>query len=145
MGVGMIMSEQRNMDDVWERKDKRISKQNAINNSTNFVTACIQAGVFKPKDLEKGFDAIKEYMDKIFTLTYETGMVPSGGEEKEVKSMTPKTTTVGKPEDTKPSESPMWVCHSCKKEIISKRVAEYSMEKFGVHLCYDCQNKPEKA
>ena len=123
--------EQKNMDDVWERKDKRISKQNAVNNSTNFVTACIQQGIFKPKDLESGFKAIEDYMDRIFALTYETGMVPSGGEEKP-------------PTKKEEAVQPSWICHSCKKEIISKRVAEYSMEKFGVHLCYDCQNKPEK-
>lgn len=124
------MSEQRNMDDVWERKDKRISKQNAVNNSTNFVTACIQAGVFKPKDLEKGFDAIKEYMDKIFSLTYESGVGSSGGEEKHPVA---STKTKGKTESE-------FFCSECQAGI-SEKVKDYSESNFGLALCFDCQKK----
>jgi len=116
------MSEQRNMDDVWAAKDKRISKQNAINNSTNFITACIQAGVFKPKDLEKGFDAIKEYMDKIFVLTYESGTGTPCGEE--------RTSAIA------------WsfFCSECQAGV-SEKVKNYSETNFGLALCFDCQKK----
>jgi hypothetical protein len=124
------MSEQRNMDDVWAAKDKRISKQNAINNSTNFITACIQAGVFKPKDLEKGFDAIKEYMDKIFILTYESGTGTPCGEEKS-SIASPKTKNKAEPE---------FFCTECQKGI-SGRVKDYSETNFGLALCFDCQKK----
>jgi hypothetical protein len=122
------MNGQKNMDDVWERKDKRISKQNAVNNSTNFVTACIQAGIFKPKDLEKGFDAIKEYMDKIFILTYETGMGTSGGEE------------IKPPVKEKMDGTWKFFCSECNAGI-SLKVKEYSESNFGVPLCFDCQKK----
>lgn len=126
------MSEQRNMDDVWERKDKRISKQNAVNNSTNFVTACIQAGVFKPKDLEKGFDAIKEYMDKIFELTYGTG-TPCGEE---------RTSAIASPKTKDKAEKQDWsfFCSECSKGI-SEKVKDYSESNFGLALCFDCQKK----
>jgi hypothetical protein len=125
--------EQRNMDDVWAAKDKRISKQNAINNSTNFVTACIQAGVFKPKDLEKGFDAIKEYMDKIFTLTYETGSGTPCGEER---------SSIASPKTKDKAEKQDWsfFCTECKKGI-SEKVKDYSENNFGLALCFDCQKK----
>jgi hypothetical protein len=126
------MSEQRNMDDVWAAKDKRISKQNAVNNSTNFITACIQAGVFKPKDLEKGFDAIKEYMDKIFILTYETGSGTPCGEE--------ITSAIASPRTKSSKVEPEFFCTECQK-VISGRVKDYSEENFGLALCFDCQKK----
>jgi len=124
------MSEQRNMDDVWAAKDKRISKQNAVNNSTNFVTACIQAGVFKPKDLEKGFDAIKEYMDKIFILTYESGTGTPCGEEK---------SSIASPK-TKNKADWSFFCSECNVGI-SEKVKDYSENNFGLALCFDCQKK----
>jgi hypothetical protein len=119
--------EQRNMDDVWAAKDKRISKQNAINNSTNFITACIQAGVFKPKDLEKGFDAIKEYMDKIFILTYESGTGTPCGEEK---------SSIASPKAK--SSKAEFFCSEC-QAVIPEIAKNYSEKKFGQALCYDCQ------
>jgi hypothetical protein len=119
------------MDEVWERKDKRISKQNAINNSTNFVIACIQAGVFKPKDLEKGFDAIKEYMDKIFELTYGTG-TPCGEE---------RTSAIASPQSKQKSESDWkFFCTKCNKGI-SEKVRDFSEDKYQTALCYDCQQE----
>jgi hypothetical protein len=121
------------MDDVWAAKDKRISKQNAVNNSTNFVTACIQAGVFKPKDLEKGFDAIKEYMDKIFVLTYESGTGTPCGEE--------RTSAIASPQSKQKSETDWkFFCTKCQKGI-SEKVRDFSEEKYRVTLCYDCQQE----
>lgn len=117
------------MDDVWAAKDKRISKQNAINNSTNFITACIQAGVFKPKDLEKGFDAIKEYMDKIFELTYGTG-TPCGEE---------KTSAIASPKAKGKAEYSFF-CSECHAGV-SEKVKDYSENNFGLALCFDCQKK----
>lgn len=132
------MSEQRNMDEVWAAKDKRISKQNAINNSTNFVTACIQAGVFKPKDLEKGFDAIKEYMDKIFVLTYESGVGSSGGEEKPPVAST--STSPSKQGEKAEKKDWSFFCSECQAGI-SGKVKDYSESNFGLALCFDCQKK----
>ena len=126
------MSEQRNMDDVWAAKDKRISKQNAINNSTNFITACIQAGVFKPKDLEKGFDAIKEYMDKIFVLTYESGTGTPCGEE--------RTSAIASPQAKSGKADWSFFCSECNVGI-SEKVKDYSETNFGLALCFDCQKK----
>ena len=126
------MSEQRNMDDVWAAKDKRISKQNAVNNSTNFITACIQAGVFKPKDLEKGFDAIKEYMDKIFVLTYESGTGTPCGEE--------RTSAIASPQAKSGKADWSFFCSECQAGI-SEKVKNYSETNFGLALCFDCQKK----
>ena len=127
------------MDDKkWEQKDIRISKMNALSNSTNFVTACIQSGVFKPKDLVEGFETIKGFMDQIFLLTYGCDAAsPSGREEKEMDNEEPPQEVGGS------SNPPNYVCESCNAGI-TEGVSNYSLEWYGRGLCMDCQKKHKK-
>jgi len=127
------------MDDKkWEQKDIRISKMNALSNSTNFVTACIQSGVFKPKDLVEGFETIKGFMDQIFLLTYGCDTTSSGVcEEKEMANEEPSQSGGS-------SNSPHnYICESCGGGI-TEGVSNYSLEWYGRGLCMDCQKKHKK-
>jgi hypothetical protein len=81
--------------------------------------------------LEKGFDAIKEYMDKIFELTYGTG-TPCGEE---------RTSAIASPKAKGKTETDWsFFCTECKKGI-SEKVKDYSESNFGLALCFDCQKK----
>ena len=56
---------------VWEKKDIRMARMNSITNATNFVTACMNAGVFKPKDMNEALTELNGYRNRIFDWTYE--------------------------------------------------------------------------
>jgi len=51
-------------------KNKQIALMNAQNNSTNFLTSLINAGVIKPKTIEEAYDTLIEYRNKIFKELY---------------------------------------------------------------------------
>ena len=42
-----------------------------------------------------------------------------------------------------PQETEQAICSKCHKEITDK-VFEYSIEKYGIELCFDCQNLEKK-
>lgn len=106
----------------------RIPSRTASSKSkaTNFITACIQSGVFKPKDLTEGFEKIKEYMKEIFDLMYNVD---------------------GKPRPSR-SEDQTRICERCarhgKDVKISQGVAEFSVKTYGEQLCFDCQKEVRK-
>jgi hypothetical protein len=103
---------------IWEKKDKRIATMNAFSNSTNFISACINAGIYQPKSVDDAFEAINKYMDLIYKKIY-------GEEVKE--------------EEKKP-----YHCQQCNKEV-TERVKEYCDEYFkGETYCIDCQEKIRK-
>jgi len=55
---------------IWERKDLRQARMAGFKNATLFVTACIQTEVFKPKDLEDGFEEVKKFYQYIVDEIY---------------------------------------------------------------------------
>jgi hypothetical protein len=56
---------------VWEKKDIRMARMNSITNATNFVTACVNAGIFKPKDMNEALTELNGYRNRIFDWIYE--------------------------------------------------------------------------
>jgi len=55
---------------IWEQKDLRMARMAAIKGSTRFITACIEMEIYKPKNLEEGFDEIKKFYGYIVDEIY---------------------------------------------------------------------------
>ena len=120
----------------WELKDRRMAWMNMNSACSNILSARIEAGLFKPKD---NAAAMKELLDAInieFSayLTLGTGDVNTcGGEERTPSTIAPKSEELAKKQDWK------WFC-GCGKGV-SDKVKNFSEDKFGEVLCFDCQKK----
>ena len=58
-------------DEIWEKKDIRMARMNSITNATNFLTTCVNIGIFKPKDMDEALVELNGYRNRIFDWIYE--------------------------------------------------------------------------
>lgn len=112
-------------DSDWERKDRRIAWMNTNTACSQIIAARIQAGLFKPKNNK---EAMNELLDAINIEFSQFLTLEVGEESKQKETIAPKK-----------MEQAKWFCE-CGKPC-SDKVKNFSEEKWGVTLCFDCQKK----
>jgi len=152
----------------WELKDRRIAWMNINSACASVVAARINAGLFKPKSRE---DAIQDLLSSI-TIEFEAFLCikndtshktdvggPSAGDEPSFTSSSPNKSCFNQDGSIPVGASPPspqkkgkgkvvegeWFCSTggCGQKV-STRVWEFSNDKYGRTLCFDCQDQ-EKA
>jgi len=114
----------------WELKDRRIAFMNINSAVAQITSARINAGLFKPKDQKEAMADLQKGIEIEFSAFLNISSSHPQGQNKEKE-------TIASPPSSSPKNRK---CEECKKDITEK-VADYSYNKFGKQLCFDCQKK----
>jgi hypothetical protein len=118
------------METDWELKDRRMAWENINSACSGILSARITAGLYKPKD---GKDSIKELLSMI-DIEFKAFLNLASQPKKEESFSDDSSSPPKKQEDYD------WFCSECAKGV-TERVKDFSNDKFGSILCYDCQKK----
>jgi hypothetical protein len=118
------------MEPDWELKDRRMAWENINSACSGILSARITAGLYKPKD---GKDSMKELISMI-DIEFQAFLNLASPTKKEESSNGDSSSPPKKQEEYD------WFCSECAKGV-TERVKEFSNDKFGSTLCFDCQKK----
>jgi hypothetical protein len=117
------------MEPDWELKDRRIAWMNINSACSEILSARINIGL-KHKDNK---DAIKDLLSMI-DIEFQAFLNLASPTKKEESSNGDSSYPPKKQEEYD------WFCSECAKGV-TERVKEFSNDKFGLILCFDCQKK----
>ena len=116
----------------WELKDRRMAWMNMNSACSNILAARINLGL-KHKDNK---DMIKDLLSMI-DIEYQAFLNLASHTEKEESLSNGDSASSSLPKEAKEYD---WFCDECSKGV-TERVKEFSNDKYGQTLCYDCQKK----